>query len=71
MNCPHCQSTDISTLQRQTHLGYPMFRCKVCRRTYNQRTNTPFNFVEVPTDILFQILLCRVRYKLYSERVKT
>ena len=41
-----------------------MFRCKVCRRTYNQHTKTPFNFVEVPTDILFQILLCRVRYKL-------
>jgi putative transposase len=28
------------------------------------RTGTPFNFVEVPTDILFQVLLCRVRYKL-------
>ena len=25
---------------------------------------TPFNFIEVPTDIIFQVLLCRVRYKL-------
>ena len=41
-----------------------MFRCKVCLRTYNQRTKTPFNFIEIPTEILFQILLCRVRYKL-------
>ena len=41
-----------------------MFRCKVCRRTFNERTGTPFNFIEVPTDILFQVLLCRIRYKL-------
>lgn len=41
-----------------------MFRCKSCRRTYNERTGTPFNFIEVPTDILFQVLLSRVRYKL-------
>ena len=64
MNSPHCQSIAISTLHRQTHLGYPMFRCKLCHRTYNQRTATPFNFIEIPTDILFEILLCRVRYKL-------
>ena len=41
-----------------------MFRCKVCRRTYNERNDTSFNFVEVPTDIIFQVLLSRVRYKL-------
>ncbi|EDX82823.1 hypothetical protein S7335_1126 [Synechococcus sp. PCC 7335] len=64
MDCPHCHSPHISQLQRKTHLGYTMFRCKRCRRTFNQRTDTPFNFVEVPTDIIFQVLLCRVRYKL-------
>lgn len=41
-----------------------MFRCKSCRRTYNERTHTPFNFVEIPTDIIFEVLLIRVRYKL-------
>ena len=41
-----------------------MFHCKRCRRTFNERTNTPFNFIEVLTDIIFQVLLCRVRYKL-------
>ncbi|MGC1310417.1 MAG: DDE-type integrase/transposase/recombinase [Phormidesmis sp.] len=41
-----------------------MFRCKDCRRAFNERTDTPFNFIEVPTDILFQVLLCRLRYKL-------
>ena len=41
-----------------------MFLCKDCRRTYNERTGTSFNFIEVPTDIVFEVLLCRVRYKL-------
>ena len=41
-----------------------MFRCKLCRRTYNERSNTQFNYVEVPTDIIFQVIFCRVRYKL-------
>ena len=41
-----------------------MFRCKQCCWTFNERTSTPFNFIEVPTDIIFQVLLCRVRYKL-------
>jgi transposase-like protein len=41
-----------------------MFRCKDCCRTFNERTGTPFNFIEVPSDIVFQVLLCRLRYKL-------
>ena len=64
MNCPHFNSAAVSQLIRTTNLGYRMFRCKVCRRTYNERTDSPFNFVEVPTDIIFQVLLSRVRYKL-------
>ncbi|MBD3886045.1 IS6 family transposase [Phormidium tenue FACHB-886] len=41
-----------------------MFRCKATRRTFNEPTGTPFNFIQVPTDIIFQVLLCRLRYKL-------
>lgn len=41
-----------------------MFRCSNCHRAFNERTGTPFNFIEVPTDIVFQVLLCRLRYKL-------
>jgi transposase-like protein len=64
MNCPHCSSTQITHLQRTTDFGYAMYRCKACDRTCNERTGTPFNFIEVPTDIVFQVLLCRFRYKL-------
>jgi putative transposase len=41
-----------------------MFYCRDCLSTFNERTLTPFNFLEVPTDILFQVLLCRLRYKM-------
>jgi hypothetical protein len=45
-------------------LGYQVFRCRECKRSFNSRTGTPFNFLEVPTDIVFQVLLCRLRYKM-------
>ncbi len=51
-------------LPRTTDLGYAVFRCTGCSRTFNERTGTPFNYIEVPTDIVFQVLFCRVRYKL-------
>ena len=64
MHCPHCNSARLSVLQRKTNLGYDRFQCKTCRRTFNERTATPFNFIEVPTDIIFEVIFCRVRYKL-------
>ena len=64
MNCPGCCSARTTRLQRTTNLGYALFRCKECCRTCNERTGTPFNFIEVPTDIVFQVLLCQFRYKL-------
>lgn len=64
MNCPHCNSTHNTQLGRTTELGYSVFRCRKCKRTFNERTGTPFNFVEVPTDIIFQVLLCRLRCKM-------
>ncbi len=56
MDCSHCHSTHTTTLQRTTELGYAAFRCRYCGRTFNKRTVTPFNFVEVPTDIVFEVL---------------
>ena len=64
MNCPHCQATQVQKLLRTTELGYACFRCPDCNRQFNERTSTPFNYLEVPTDIVFQVLFCRLRYKL-------
>ena len=64
MNCPRCAFPDTVMLPKPTSLGYLRFRCEHCERTFNERTATPFNFLEVPTDIMFQVVLWRVRYKL-------
>jgi putative transposase len=64
MKCPYCQSQHLQNRKRSTDLGYLMFRCSDCGRKSNERTGTPFNFLEFPTDIVFEILLCRLRYKL-------
>lgn len=64
MNCPNCQTTQTKELSRKTALGYPIFWCAKCRRTFNQRTGTPFNYLGVPTDMVLMVVVWRLRYKL-------
>jgi putative transposase len=64
MACPYCPSRPISKRIGTTDLGYGVFRCSICRRKCNEHTGTPFNYLEFPTDIVFQVVLCRLRYKL-------
>jgi hypothetical protein len=47
-----------------TDLGYAVYRCPDCCRSFNERTGTPFNFLEMPTDIVFQVVLFRLLFKL-------
>jgi len=64
MHCPHCQSEDtLVRLKQVTSLSYPLYFCRGCKRSFNERTGTPFNHLEMPTDILFQVLYCRLRFK--------
>ena len=64
MNCPHCQASQPRKLDKTTDLGYALFHCRRCKRKFNERTCSPFNYLEFPTDIVFQVVLCRLRYKL-------
>jgi putative transposase len=64
MHCPHCASVTTKEQTQQTTLGYRTFRCSVCKRLFNERTGTPFNFLEYPTDIVLLVVLWRLRYKL-------
>ena len=64
MHCPHCHSDDTRARSKTTNLGYARYFCRACKRTFNERTGTPFNHIEVPTDIIFQVLYCRLRFKL-------
>lgn len=64
MNCPHCISAATNEQTQKTTLGYRMLRCSVCKHRFNERTGTPFNFLEYPTDIILLVVLWRLRYKL-------
>jgi putative transposase len=64
MPCPHCTSTTTRERSARTQLGYRTFACLTCCRTFNERTGTPFNHLTFPTDIVLQVVLWRLRYKL-------
>ena len=64
MACPHCAATTTTDLTKRTQLGYRIFRCSACQRQFNERTGTPYNYLEFPTDIVLLVVLWRLRYKL-------
>ena len=64
MPCPYCQTNATQEVARTTALGYRLFRCRPCRRTFNERTGTPFNHLQVPTDSALLVVHWRLRYKL-------
>jgi len=64
MTCPHCESTAITEHLDRTELGHRRFRCRDCQRGFNERTGTPFNRLQYPTDVVCLAVLWRFRYKL-------
>ena len=64
MNCPHYTSSSTKEQSKKTILGYRIFRCSACKHFLNERTSTPFNYLEYPTDIVLLAVLWRLRYKL-------
>jgi putative transposase len=64
MGYPHCESADTTERRERTTLGYRRFRCRACKREFNERTGTSFNHLQYPTDIVCLVVLWRVRYKL-------
>jgi putative transposase len=64
MRCPYCQSTSTTERPDQTELGYHRFLCCECQRGFNERTGTPFNRLQYPTDVICLVVLWRLRNKL-------
>ncbi|MDA1297881.1 MAG: IS6 family transposase [Chloroflexi bacterium] len=64
MPCPRCRSASTSMREKLTSLGYRIFYCLTCTRRFNERTGTPFNDLQFPTDIVLLAVLWRLRYKL-------
>ncbi len=61
MPCPHCAATATIEQPRRTALGYRTFRCRACRRIGNERTGTPDNHLQYPTDLVLLVVLWRLR----------
>src|SRR5229473_6870330 len=64
MNCPHCTATSTRERAKKTKRGYATFFCPKCQHVFNERTGTPFNSLEFPTDVVLLAVLWRLRYKL-------
>ncbi len=64
MPCPHCAAATMAERAKRTALGYRTYRCQICQRIFNERTGTPFNYLEYPTDLVLLVALWRLRYKL-------
>jgi transposase-like protein len=64
MNCPKCATAETRERSKKTKCGYATFFCPHCQSTFNERTGTPFNHLEFPTDIVLLAVLWRLRYKL-------
>ena len=64
MLCPHCRSTATTKRKPRTTLGYPRLRCRACGRRFNERTGTPCNDRQDPTDLVLLAVLWRLRYTL-------
>ena len=62
--CPRCRSSQTSRRGRRTSAGYRTFACRECGSTFNERTGTPFNDLQYPTDVVMLAVLWRLRYKL-------
>ena len=60
MDCPHWGSGETS--RRRTARGSRTSACRACRRTFNERTGTPVNDLQYPTDIVLLAVLWRLRY---------
>ena len=61
--CLHCSSEEIDLIGTTEH-GYDRFSCYSCRRIFNERSKTPFNRLEIQTDIALQVVRWYLRYKL-------
>ncbi len=57
MNWQHCRSTATSKRKHRTALGYDRFSCRSCHRPFNQRTGTPYNDLQFPTDVVLLAVL--------------
>ena len=69
MDCPHCQSKAIRKLKETTRLNYQQFYCRTCGKQYNERTGTPLNFIEYPSEVVMMVIHYYYRFKVSLDDV--
>jgi putative transposase len=63
MTCPHCESPATVERPDRTEFGYRGFRCRTCKREFNERTGTPDKRLQYPTDVVCLVGRWRFRYQ--------
>ena len=69
MDCPSCSSNNTHECSSTTGLGYQKYRCRDCHRQYNERTGTPFNFIEYPNEVVMLAVFYYYRFKVSLDDV--
>ena len=64
MDCPYCSSAKTYERAATTKRGYKCYHCKNCGKFYNERSLSPFNRLCYKTELIFKVVLFRLRYKL-------
>src|SRR3712207_8115479 len=64
MDCVACGSAAVTERPGRTARGYRRFRCRDCGKQYNERSGTPLNHAQYPSDVIALVVLWRLRYRL-------
>ena len=64
MSCPKCRSAAVRERPERTAQGYHRFRCLVCAKQFNERSDGVLNRAQYPSDVIALVVLWRLRYKL-------
>ena len=64
MRCLGCGSTAVTERPERTAQGYRRFRCRQCRRQFNERSTSQLNRTQYPSDVIALVVFWRLRYKL-------
>jgi putative transposase len=64
MDCVYCGSGSVTERPEVTARGYRRFRCRDCRRQFNERSGGLLNRTGLPSDVIAFVVFCRLRYRL-------
>jgi putative transposase len=64
MRCLGCGSAAVSERPERTAHGYRRFRCRICHKQFNERSDSVLNRAQYPSDVIALVVLWRLRYTL-------